>query len=101
MNGIEFMHNFFGSGHPSNKCGTCSHLVSVIANRKYFKCECFGNTNSEASDWRKKYPSCALYNMTYNGVAGIEIKKHMKKPKIDVQCEGQISLFDEENKNVL
>lgn len=51
MNGIEFMHNFFGSGHASNKCGTCNHLVSVIANRKYFKCECFGNTNSEASDW--------------------------------------------------
>ena len=81
MSGIEFMHSFFGSGHPSDKCGTCDHLV----------------TRSEATDWRLKYSSCALYNMPYNGVTGIEIKKHMKKPKEDIQCDGQMSLFDEVN----
>ena len=97
MNGIEFMHYFFGSGHPSDKCGTCIHLTSYTnytASRKWFKCECYGNTNSEATDWRKKYPSCALYNMPYDGIPGIEIKKHMKRPKEDIQCEGQMELFE-------
>ena len=95
MTGIEFMHQFFGSGHPSNKCGTCKNLTSYTANRKYFKCEIYGNTNSEASDWRLKYPSCTMYNMPYDGVPGIEIKKHMQRPKEETQCEGQMSLFDE------
>ena len=97
MTGIEFMHQFFGSGHPSNKCGTCEHLFWYKQSRKWCECECYGDTRSEASDWRLKYPSCALYNMPYDGLPGIEIKKHMQRPKKETQCEGQMSLFDEVN----
>lgn len=98
MTGIEFMHHLFGSGHPSDKCGTCKHLKSYTASRKWYKCECYGLTNSEATDWRKKHPSCALYNMPYKGKPGIEIKKHMKRvstnPLDNYECEGQMSIED-------
>ena len=98
MSGIEFMHQLFGSGNPSDKCGTCDHLVSYKQSRTWYKCEVYGDTRSEATDWRLKYPSCALYNMPYNGTTGIEIEKHMRKPKEEVQCDGQMSLFDKVEK---
>lgn len=88
---IDLMHELFGSGHPSDKCGTCMHLMRYTANRSYFKCECYGETSSDASDWRKKYPSCGLYNVPYDGIPIIEYKKHMPKQKDpEIQCEGQI-----------
>lgn len=94
MKKINLMHELFGSGHPSDKCGTCKHLVSYTASHKWYKCECYGLTNSESSDWRKKYPSCGLYNMPYDGIPIIEYKKHMPKQKDpEIQCEGQMK-FD-------
>ena len=103
MTGIEFMHYMFGSGHPSNKCKTCEHLISHTEGRRWYKCECYGDTSSEATDWRLKHPSCALYNMPYKGVPAIEIKKHMKRGKQSVldnyECEGQMSMFDYENRS--
>ena len=94
MKGIELMHEMFGSGHPSNKCKTCDHLISYTANRRYYKCEIYGDTNSEATDWRLKYPSCAMYNMPYSGIPIIEMKKHMPRKKPESQCDGRISLFE-------
>lgn len=92
---IELMHKLFGSGHPSNKCDTCRHFVSYTANCRYYKCEVYGNTSSEATDWRKKYPSCALWNLPYAGMPIIEFKKHMPKPKDEEQqIEGQMSIED-------
>lgn len=95
MNKIELMHELFGSGHPTDKCGTCKNLVRHTYSRNYFKCKCYGDTASEATDWRKSYPSCGLYNMAYDGIPIIELKKHMKRPKDeDAQIAGQMSIFD-------
>ena len=91
MTKIEFMHYIFGSGHPSNKCGDCKNLIKY---GNYYKCRIYGNTSSEASDWRKKWNSCAMFNMTYNGMPVIEMKKHMPKKQEDDVIEGQMTIFD-------
>lgn len=31
------------------------------------KCTVYGATHSEASDWRKKYEACGLYNKPWSG----------------------------------
>ena len=89
MKSIEIMHKFFGSGHPSDKCGDCKNLIK---DGNYYKCRIYGNTSSEASDWRKKWNSCAMFNMPYNGMPIIEVKKHMSLA--ETQIEGQMSIED-------
>lgn len=93
---IELMHEIFGSGHPSDKCKTCRNLKHHFYHgRSYYKCSVYGETDSEASDWRLKYPSCGMYNMSYDGYPIIKIKKHSGTKKPEIQCEGQVSIFDE------
>lgn len=92
MRKIELMYHLFGRGEPDTKCATCEHLVSYTANRKWYKCECYGETRSEASDWRLKYPSCGLYNMPYDWIPVIEYKKHTPRAKQEDQCKGQMRL---------
>lgn len=91
---IDLMHEMFGIA--SEKCATCDHLVRCEANRVYYKCECYGNTDSEATDWRKSYRSCGLYNKPYNGTPIIEVKKHFPRKEGEEQIEGQLSLFEGE-----
>lgn len=42
-------------------CGKCKHLLSSGKNEPYFKCSRFGITASAATDWRKKWPACGLF----------------------------------------
>lgn len=90
---IDLMHKLFGE-LPDRKCKDCSHLASYTANRKYYKCECYGNTSSEASDWRLKWTACGLIDVPiYEGVPIIkQIRPLNWKP--EEQIEGQVSLFD-------
>ena len=99
MKPIEIMHQIFGSGHPSDKCGNCKNFTGYTANRTWYKCRIYGETRSEASDWRRKWNACAMFNMPYNGMPIIEVKKHMPKPVMDEQIEGQMSIFDMEGGN--
>ena len=94
MKSIEYMHYVFGSGHPSDKCGDCKNLVRHVASRTWYKCKVYGETSSEASDWRKKWNSCGMFNMTYNGIPVMEMKKHLPKAREDYNIEGQMSIFD-------
>ena len=95
LNKIDLMHKMFGED-PEHKCAECENLISHTASKKWYKCSCYGNTSSEATDWRLKYTACGLFNMSYKGTSIIEIKKHM--PKTDTsevyECEGQISIED-------
>ena len=92
---IDLMHEIFGE-NPGHKCAECKNLSSYTANGKWYKCSCYGDTSSEATDWRLKYTACGLFNMSYMGTPIIEIKKHM--PKTDAsevyECEGQMSIED-------
>lgn len=93
---IDLMHGLFGLVEE-HKCKDCEHLVAYKQSRTWYKCEIYGDTRSSASDWCLRWIACGLYNKPYSGKTIMEYKKHMSRPKEDIQCDGQISLFDEVN----
>jgi hypothetical protein len=49
-----------GRGAEGVTCRDCVHLVHV-GHRGYLKCELYGISQSEASDWRAKWPACGAF----------------------------------------
>ena len=90
---IDLMHHLFGE-LPDRKCKDCNHLISHQQSRKWYKCEIYGDTSSEASDWRLKYTACGMIdNPDYSGNPVMNLWRiYNKKP--DEQIEGQVSLFE-------
>ncbi len=84
------MHSRFGFC-PGHKCAECSNLVQHLYDTTYYKCMCYGESSSEATDWRKKYDACGLFNREYSGRRGMWFVKRAPRPKDDLpECEGQI-----------
>ena len=96
---IDLMHKFFGicEGHT---CGECSNLVEEPYHGKmYRKCKVYGQSNSEATDWAKRYLACGRFNEPYTGRPIIECVKPVRTKQEEAQrieLEGQTSLFEEE-----
>ena len=64
---IDEMHRRFGM-LPDKRCGDCINLIEGQYHTRYLrKCTVYGATHSEASDWRKKYVACGMYNKEWNG----------------------------------
>ena len=72
---IEAMHKMFGYSNKmfhygnkmfhygNNQCANCNHFLTYgWRGRNYFKCEIYGISNSEATDWRNSYIACGLFN---------------------------------------
>ena len=94
---IDVMHTMFGV-LEDKRCEDCSNL------HKYYyrgmnlrKCAVYGETHSEASDWRKKYIACGLFNKKWSGRDIIRLKQ-MGKREADAEqpIEGQITIIDAE-----
>lgn len=94
MRKIELMHFYFGKGE--GQCKDCSHLqTGRYHDRMLRKCDIYGMTHSEASDWALKYPACGQKNKPWTGgdmirfvtPAGAEAKR--PEPPLD----GQQGLF--------
>ena len=90
---IDLMHREFGFS-PGHKCQYCDNLIVQQANRRYYKCEVYGVTDSEASDWRLSYDACGMYNCGYKGNPIIRLVRGYPAPP--EQIDGQESLFGEE-----
>ena len=60
---IEAMHRIYGTG--CGKCKDCPHIVRKVLDRTYYKCLVYGDSNSEATDWRLKYPACGLIDKPF------------------------------------
>ena len=91
---IDLMHKLYGE-IPDRKCKDCQHLCSYTANRKHYKCECYGQTASEATDWRLKWTACSLIDVEvfseYPVVRNLRyLNRTTKEPS---EVDGQISLF--------
>lgn len=97
---IDLMHKLFGE-ISNRKCKDCQHLHCYTANRKWYKCEVYGESSSEATDWRLKWTACGMIDIAE--YKGIQIVKQVRplnwKPKEDMQVEGQINLFDLKGNN--
>ena len=86
---IDRMHEMFGRG--SGRCGDCCHFVTLdYHNVTLQKCEVYGLTHSEASDWVKKWESCGLYNKPWNG--DVPVIELTGKRVREEQCDGQLRL---------
>lgn len=92
---IDLMHKFFGICE-GRTCGECSNLVEEpYHGRMYRKCKCYGQTNSAASDWAKRYLACGMFNKPYKGRPNIERVKPVRTNKEEAQrieLEGQMKL---------
>ena len=88
---IELMHREFGFS-PGNKCKTCDHFLHGRYRSRYLsKCEVYGLTHSEASDWSGRYDACGMYNQEYHGNEIIRLVKGYPTPPDEI--EGQETLF--------
>lgn len=90
---IDAMHSIFGID-PQHKCKDCEHLCSYTASRKWYKCEVYGTTRSDATDWRLSNTACGLYpNKEYKGRPVIETLKGNHAHKEEGHIEGQMTLW--------
>ena len=90
---IDLMHREFGFS-PGNKCKTCDHFLhGRYRSRMLSKCEVYGLTHSEASDWSGRYDACGMYNKEYNGNPIIRLVRGYPTPPEEIQ--GQETLFEE------
>ena len=61
-----------GGIHPTRQplragnetCGTCAHLREKRLGKTYFKCAKAPNTGGPATDIRKRWPACVLWEKT-------------------------------------
>jgi len=58
----EFMWYMHGK-REDKRCGDCQHMIIKYGDQPatYFKCKFYGDSSSEATDWRKKYIACGLW----------------------------------------
>jgi len=58
---IAYMHQAFGFT-AGEKCRNCAHLRRYNANSvPVSKCAKYGDSRSEATDWRQKWDACGLF----------------------------------------
>jgi len=89
---IDLMHKLFG--FCDGKCEECSNFREYQWNRRtYFKCAVYGETSSEASDWRKSYIACGMKNREYKGNPVIGSVIRDARGNVEEQIEGQMTLF--------
>ena len=90
---IDEMHRRFGE-LPGKRCEDCSNLIKGrYHDMNLRKCTVYGATHSEASDWRKKYTACGMYNKEGRGAEIIRTIGHSGMPKPpDEPIDGQIKM---------
>ena len=94
---IGRMHGKFGVSRD-HKCGECENLVGCDrGSKRVYKCLVYGDSHSESTDWRLSYQACGMFNQKWNGNRMIDVLNAEERglPE-DYECEGQLSLFDED-----
>lgn len=94
---IDAMHKLFGE-MPGKRCEDCKNLIQGDYRGVHLrKCTVYGATHSEATDWRKKYTACGLYDQKYDGRPIIELLKCARRKVDDEQpIEGQMEIGETE-----
>ena len=64
MKKIDLMHREFGV-IEDKKCGDCPYFLAKEKgnDHSYSKCFIYGQTNSEATDWSRRYTACGGMNL--------------------------------------
>lgn len=94
---IEKMYILFGKA--DGKCKDCEHYKhwgkNQVCASALRKCEVYGITRSEASDWKAGYDACGLFPNKENPYDRdiIELRICNNRDS-EEQIEGQINMFD-------
>ena len=90
---IHAMHKRFGTCGVF-RCKDCDHLLkNRPTNRVCYKCELYGDTSSEATDWRLAYQACGMYNMPVDLDKWETVLEQIKhSPKPEPPLEGQMRI---------
>ncbi len=97
---IDAMHSLYGvrqkmiDGRPA-VCGDCPHYHSGrYHDRILRKCEAYGMTHSEATDWKRSNEPCGLIDLPLPNdfVPVIDRLKH-ERIQIEKPIPGQITMF--------
>lgn len=86
------MHKQFGREHV-HACGTCCNFVRGEYHDKMLqKCERYGLSHSDATDWAKSWGACGMYNVP---IAKGErpLKDYVDKRRVPEVAEGQVSML--------
>lgn len=86
---IASMHETYGV-KEGYTCGSCCNLESIQNSRTCYKCRAYGITGSAASDWRKKWVACSLYN---KDMMTPPIFRNPPEEVIEDPMPGQIDMF--------
>lgn len=88
---IDRIHALFGI-YIGHTCGECCNFVSGQYRTKILrKCMVYGLTHSEASDWRKCWTACKMFDHEYSGRPVIDLMRTKKDP--DEPMKGQIDFW--------
>lgn len=91
MKKIDRMHKLFGVCEE-HTCKECSNYIRIRYRDKMLrKCQVYGLTHSEASDWAGKWTACGMFNQEYGGRPVIEIRP--EQPQELEPLENQTCLF--------
>lgn len=89
---IDAMHYYYGYG--AGLCQNCPHFVKKDWDRTYHKCLVYGDSNSEATDWRKGYMACGLIDEPFPEKDKRIVKLVRAEQLADEPIEGQIGMED-------
>lgn len=88
---IDAMHARFGTAE--GQCKDCPHLISGRYHDKILhKCEAYGLTHSEATDWRLKWHACGLKNLPLPDERPVFDLIRGQREYVPEQIEGQICI---------
>lgn len=91
---IDAMHMEYGK-IESHKCSECCNLSSYTQSRTWYKCEAYGNSASEATDWAKRNIACGLFNKPVNTLERIPLIEKLKclpREIIEEPIKGQFAI---------
>ena len=90
-NKIDAMHQYFGE-LPDKRCEDCDNLIKGYCGNTFVrKCTVYGATHSAASDWRKKYTACGMFNKEWKGHNIMRIVRAAERKADEMQpIEGQM-----------
>lgn len=90
----EAMYQVYGKDniHICKEC--CNFRMHEMRSKRVSKCDAYGVTCSEATDWNGRKTACGLFNTPFddNQYPLIKVLKHSSKPN-EMQCEGQLSII--------
>ena len=90
---IQAMYERFGR-YGVGACRDCCHFVTGRYHDKILrKCDVYGLTHSEATDWAGKYAACGQFNKPYKGGPIIELLKYGPRRQNNSPVDGQMDMF--------